>query len=455
MTVSAPSTPKLPGQLLTATQLKQFVGETLGGAATVRRLLVSQGLFLEVRARTQSASWVFRYGFAGVKASMGFGRWPGVGLKEASEKAAVAREMLARGVVPIDEKRRLLRAAKMQRAHTVEHAVALWLKESREVLTSEKYAAQKERRLREVLEYARAPDVYPLGRMPVVSVKKIDVANSMAVYLQNGRDAKDTYRKVIVDLEKAFNYAMVHDWMQAPNPCAGVIETVKKPKQQGHRAPEIVELGGIVRGLRAVQCVDTFDYDTRLALLLLLTGARTSEVRLAQWSEVLDLDGESPRIEVPADRMKKRREWTITLSAQAALLLRELRDNAKACGDGSPLVFYKYRRTGRGVVSNENAVNMVLRKAGLHDQVVGHGFRKLFSTAAYSLWPYSGNNRERAIEQSLAHVQSETVEEVYNKSKFLRERALLLQWWADHLDSAAAAGDAAGNVLEFKKVAVG
>jgi integrase len=453
-----------PTRTLTVSELKQFVSETLAGSVTVRRrpasqgtvrrLLVSQGLFLEVRERTLSASWVFRYSYEGVKASRGFGRWPGVGLAEASRKAADARILLAKGVSPIEDKRRLLQAAKQRHTHTVADAVREWLKGDAENLTSPKYAAQKGRRLREVLAYRRPPDVSPLGDMPVASVRTLDITGSMAVFLRDGRDARDTYRKVISDLEKAFAWARGTGWREDANPCEGVIGTVRKPTKLGHRAPGIVDLGDIVRGLRAGQSSEAFDYDTRLALLLLLTGARTSEVRLATWQEVINLDGEAARIEVPADRMKKRKAWTIPLSAQAVGLLQELRENAAACGNGSPLVFYKYRKTGRGVVSNENAVNVVLRKAGLHAKVVGHGFRKLFSTAAYSLWPYRGNNRERAIEHSLAHVNSETVEETYNMSEFLPERLLLLQWWADHLDHVAA-GETAGKVLEFRQVLAG
>ena len=419
----------------------------------MRRLLVSQGLFLEVRARTQSASWVFRYSYVGVKASRGFGRWPGVGLAEATKKAADARILLAKGVSPIEDKRRLLQAAKQRHTHTVADAVKQWLRGDAEKLTSHKYAAQKERRLLEVLTYKRPPDVPPLGDMPVASVRTLDITGSMDVFIRDGRDARDTYRKVISDLKKAFAWARGKGWRDDANPCEGVIGTVHRPAKLGHRAPGIVDLGDIVRGLRARQSADTFDYDTRLALLLLLTGARTSEVRLATWEEVIGLDGDIPSIEVPAHRMKKRKGWTIPLSAQAVRLLRELQNNAAQWGDVSPMVFYKYRKSGRGVLSNENAVNVVLRKAGLHHKVVGHGFRKLFSTAAYSLWPYRGNNRERAIEHSLAHVNSETVEQTYNKSEFLNERLLLLQWWADHLDNVAAQTD--GIVVEFKKVLAG
>jgi integrase len=297
--------------------------------------------------------------------------------------------------------------------------------------------------------------VRKLGEMSIALVTTENITDSLDVLLKRG--THETARRVLGDLEKAFDWARGKGWRSDANPCSGVGVIIDQPKKVGHRAPEVAELGGIVSSLQTAQGAGVgldFDYDTRLARLLLLTGARTSEIRLARWDEVFDLDGDMPRIDVPESRMKKRKPWTCVLSAQSAAILRELRDNAAQWGDGaSPLIFMKYKKSGLGVVSNENAVNVVLKRAGLHAKVVGHGFRKLFSTAAHSSWPYSGNNREKAIEHSLAHVNTQTVEHVYNKSEFLTERALLAQWWADHCDRVAA-GDG-GTVVEFKKVSVG
>ena len=442
---------KDPARHLQVTELRQFIAETVASGAAVRRLLVEQYLFLEVRTRTGAASWVFRYTFAGVKSSQGFGKFPGVGLAEAREKARHARELLVKGVSPIEAKRAGLQGAKLRHERTVSFAVEHWLQADTKKLTSPKYAAQKGRRLAEVLDFSDAKlRVRKLGGMPVATSSTENITDSLGVLVNRG--AHETARRVLSDLEKAFDWARGKGWRTEANPCSGVGVTIERVAQVGHRAPELVDLGSVVRGIRGV--MDTgageFDYDTRLARLLLMTGARTSEIRLATWSEVYDLDGTLPRIDVPISRMKKRKAWTIPLSTQAAALLRELRDNAAEHGDSSPLIFYKYKRKGRGVVCNENTVNDVLRKAGVHDKIVGHGFRKLFSTAAYSLWPYRGINRERAIEHSLAHVNSQTVEEVYNKAQFLPERLLLLQWWADHLDHVT--GRAGGNVvIEFKQ----
>lgn len=433
------------------TELRQFIAETVASGAAVRRLFVEQYLFLEVRTKTGTASWVFRYTFAGAKSSQGFGKFPGVGLAEAREKARHARELLVKGVSPIEAKRAGLQGAKLRHERTVSFAVEHWLQADTKKLTSSKYAAQKGRRLAEVLDFSDAKlRVRRLGSMPVATVTTENVTDSLDVLVSRG--THETARRVLSDLEKAFDWARGKGWRTEANPCSGVGVTIERVAQVGHRAPELVDLGGVVRDIRGV--MDTgagdFDYDTRLALLLLLTGARTSEIRLATWSEVYDIDGTLPRIDVPSSRMKKRKAWTIPLSTQAVVLVRELRDNAAEHGDSSPLIFYKYKRKGRGVVCNENTVNDVLRKAGVHDKIVGHGFRKLFSTAAYSLWPYRGINRERAIEHSLAHVNSQTVEEVYNKAQFLPERLLLLQWWADHLDRVAGQTDG-NNVIEFKQ----
>lgn len=445
-----------PSKQWTATELKQFVSDTLSGGASVRRLLVEQSLFLEARARTRSASWVFRYTYAGKKAAMGFGRWPGVSLLEAREKARHARELITQGISPIEAKRAGLHGAAERRVRTVNSAIAEWLKSDVKKLTSDKYAAQKARRIFEVTGYRNtAGKVRKLGDMPVASVTTENITDSLDVLVKRG--THETARRVLSDLEKAFDWARGKGWRSEANPCSGVGVTIDRPKKEGHRAPNIAELGTIVQGLRSAQgaCsgVD-FDYDARLAMLLLLTGARTGEIRLGRWDEVLELDGDMPRIDVPESRMKKRKPWTCVFSTQAAAILRELRDNAAQWGDAvSPLIFHKYKKSGLGVVSNENAVGAVLKRAGLHDKVVGHGFRKLFSTAAHSSWSYSGNNREKAIEHSLAHVNTQTVEHVYNKSEFLSERAALAQWWADHCDRVAA--DGGGNVVEFKRVSAG
>lgn len=448
-----------PTRLPKVSELEQFVRETLASEVAVKRLLVEQYLFLEVRARTQSASWVFRYSYGGKKASAGFGRFPGVGLAEARRKAENARVLLTQGVNPVASKRANIATAKLHQQRTVAAAVSEWLASHTKRLTSDKYALQKRARLDDVLNYTKLDTktthaVSALGLMPVAKVTTENVTDSLGVLTNRG--AHETARRVLGDLTKAFDWARGKGWRAEANPATGVSVILEKPQKKGHRAPEIAELGDIAGALQeAVQNSSIDYYDSRLGLLLLLTGARTGEIRLARWGEVFDLEGEEPRIEIPAERMKKRKEWTITLSKQAVKLLRDMRTNAEKQGVPNEQIFWKYPEPGKrrkGLVCNENAVNGLLVKVGLHDKIVGHGFRKLFSTAAHSSWPYAGLNREKAIELALAHVNTSTVEHVYNKSQYLGERSQLTQWWADCLDHSAR-GARSGNVIDFRRPA--
>nr|WP_255429558.1 tyrosine-type recombinase/integrase [Ramlibacter albus] len=406
-----------------------------------------------------SASWVFRYSIPGGKAgkatknSMGLGPFPGISLKEAKQTAEQLRGLLARGIDPVQYKRAGHEAAHAERArqaHTVGAAVEAWLVQDTRKLTSPKYAAQKGRRLDDALDHSAGRAA--LRGMPVAAVETADIAAALEVFTARKAPAIETARRVLQDLTKAFDWARGKGWRKGENPCTGVVRTLEKPQRVGHRAPHVSELGGIVRAIRggAKQEVGVLDYSARLAELLLLTAARTKEIRLAKWGDVKQLDDDdAARIEVPAERMKKRKPWIVPLSRQASAILRELRAHAEEYVNPNELVFFRYAGAGAGAVCSENAVNDFLDRIGLHGQLTGHGFRKLFSTAAHSMWPYAGVNRAKAIEHALAHVNSQTVEETYNKSDYMDERRKLAQWWADHLDTVAAADGAA--VVEFKR----
>ncbi len=68
------------------------------------------------------------------------------------------------------------------------------------------------------------------------------------------------------------------------------------------------------------------DVRTRLALrLMVLTFARTTELRAARWPEFENLDGNEPVWRIPAERTKMKREHLVPLAPQAVAVLHELR----------------------------------------------------------------------------------------------------------------------------------
>ena len=62
--------------------------------------------------------------------------------------------------------------------------------------------------------------------------------------------------------------------------------------------------------------------------LLILTGARTGEVRKAEWSQFHDLNGDTPRWVKPSSHTKQKRKHTVPLSKQAVAVLHEVAERS-------------------------------------------------------------------------------------------------------------------------------
>lgn len=168
----------------------------------------------------------------------------------------------------------------------------------------------------------------------------------------------------------------------------------------------------------------------RLALkFVLLTGVRKGEFIGATWNEV-DFDAE--RWTIPGSRMKAGKAHVIPLSDQALDILVAL----KSCFGASD-----YLHPGRydhdQPISNATLNRVIdaaverIRKDDPEFQTFGvHDLRRTFST---------GLNRakfdERWIEMSLAHAPRNRIAAVYNVNRYLSERKIMLQCWADMIDA--------------------
>lgn len=173
------------------------------------------------------------------------------------------------------------------------------------------------------------------------------------------------------------------------------------------------------------------------AELSLLTFVRSNELRFARWDE-FGFDKSLWR--VPAKReeikgvhysyrgMKMKEEHIVPLSRQAMILLNQLK---QISGDKELLFPDDHDATK---VMSENTVNSALRAMGYDTktEVCGHGFR----TMARGALGESGLWSDDAIERQLSHSERNNVRAAYiHTSEHLDERRLMVQWWADYLDT--------------------
>jgi integrase len=181
------------------------------------------------------------------------------------------------------------------------------------------------------------------------------------------------------------------------------------------------DLPGFMRGLK------TYDGDprTRLALqLMILTFARTTELRAARWSEIENLDGNEPLWRIPADRMKMRREHIVPLAPQSVAVLRELRGLP-----GTPASPFLFPSPSPGGYMSNSTMLYALYRMGYHGRATVHGFRAMASTALNEM-----GFRSDVIERQLAHQEQNSVRAAYNRAQYLVERRTMMERWAARLD---------------------
>ena len=156
---------------------------------------------------------------------------------------------------------------------------------------------------------------------------------------------------------------------------------------------------------------------TKLAFeFLVLTAARSGEVRLAHWDEI---DLEAREWTVPAERTKAHRPHRVPLSGRAVEILSE----ARTLGGGSGLVF----PSPEGRASAHSRLSTLLRDLGI--AAVPHGFRSSFRD-----WCGECSNAPREVaEAALAHAVRNKVEAAYARSDLFERRRVLMDDWASYL----------------------
>ena len=149
---------------------------------------------------------------------------------------------------------------------------------------------------------------------------------------------------------------------------------------------------------------------------------RTNELIGARWEEI---DFENSTWRIPAERMKLRVEHLVPLPKQALFLLQDL----KIITGDSEFVF-PGDRNPKQPMSNNTLLYGGIYRMGYRSRATIHGFRSLAS----SILNESGKWNPDAIERQLAHSEKDQVRAAYNRAKYLDERRMMMQWYADHLD---------------------
>ncbi|MBA4492103.1 integrase arm-type DNA-binding domain-containing protein [Paracoccus sp. S1E-3] len=379
-----------PQKALTAMMVKN--------ASTPGKYFDGNGLYLRVEPNG-TKFWVQRIVILGKRRELGLGSVTLVSLAEAREKALANRKMAREGGDPLAARREQQAVMTFEQAsrHVHELHAPTWrnAKHRRDFISSlERYA-------------------FPfIGKLPASKVAAADV---LRVLTPIWTEKPETARRVRQRIGTVLKWAVAQGWRQ-DNPADSITQALPKVgKSQVHRKSlpytDIADCVAAIRQSRAMT-------STKLALeFLVLTAARSGEVRDAVWDEI-DLDNRLWVI--PAARMKAKRAHRVPLSAPALTIL----NDARAFGDGSKVVF---PGTRYGVPLSDMTLSKLVKELGFDADV--HGFRTSFRT-----WVQEQTDYPREVaEAALAHAVGDAVEQAYARSDMLDRRRQMMDAWAEYL----------------------
>ena len=177
---------------------------------------------------------------------------------------------------------------------------------------------------------------------------------------------------------------------------------------------------------------------TRLAFeFLILTAARSGEVRGATWDEI---NLSAATWTVPGRRMKSRDPHVVPLSKRALEILQA----AKVAHPTSTLIFPGAKQ-GRPL--SDMTLTKVLRAAGLGGIATAHGFRSSFKDWCAEF----AQVRDDVSEAALAHAIPNKVRAAYLRTNFLDERRTLMQRWSDYVSAVAVTVETLDQILPIRR----
>jgi integrase len=376
------------------------------------RLLADGGnLYLQLTTGPDNhvrRSWLFRYEINGRRREMGLGALSSRTLNEAREKAKALRLLLADGIDPLDDRRRIdeARAVEAAKNKTFGAVATAYFDAHGDDWKNSKHAAQWAASL--------TRDSKAICDLPVAAIGTEHVLDVLKPIWRTKPESASRTRGRI---ERVLAYAIAAGYRRREdgNPATwsghlqellGAKSKAAKAKRErtgktGHHAAlPYQELPEFMARLRALDSLSA-----RALEFAILTAARTGEVIGATRGEI-DLDAKTWI--VPAGRMKRGKEHRVPLGARAVEILRERKGERPF-----PL----------------SAMGMLQCCRGLRAGITVHGFRSAFRDWAGDCTRF---DRE-AVEFTLAHGITDRTEAAYRRADALEKRRRLLKAWEEFL----------------------
>jgi integrase len=382
------------------------------------------GLWLHPGKVAGQGKWLLRFVSPETKKrrDMGLGTYPAVNITEARKHANSARELIRNRIDPIDARK----------------GDAVERKQEANALTFEKAARQVHadlkagwRNPKHAAQWISTLETYAfpkIGSRKVDSLKAKDFAEALQpIWL----DKAETASRIKQRCNTVMDWCAAQELIGA-NPVGVVTKLLPKQPSSQDRVKHYPAMawedvpnfiGGTIRAGKPILSKIMLEF-------LILTAARSGEVRAMTWEEV-DLD--NTIWTVPADRMKAGKEHRVPLSNRAIEILQD----QKKADKHKSLVF----PSPSGGVPSDMILTKFLRDKEVPSSepgrtAVAHGFRSSFRD-----WASENGFPRDLAGRALAHTISNQTEAAYHRTDLLDQRRGMMDAWANHVCGIEGAND--------------
>lgn len=380
-----------------------------------------RGLYIDVRP-TGRKIWRLKYRVGGKATIHTIGEFPELSLKDAEDRRTEVLKLAREG-----KKKRLIDKAEAEKnireqTQIFKNIVAEWR-------LSETYPRSRSSQ-KSTARHLKRFILPAIENMPVSMVTDDHIETILKECKRSYPEISDETKRCLIDLKKVFNYA-ISKKLITENPCRRFFgkNPLTKKVSSGRNQPGIIEPKEFGEMLRKIddygrQRREDFSELTVLFIrALAYVACRTCELWAATWKDL-----SVSRKELTIYLSKTKKHVTFALSDQAITIFQKIRSSFGDSAEGAifnPLAW----KTPRPVIWSWRIFNKLGYK-GIHTP---HGFRRSFKTMGEKYLEF----RIPAVEEQLTHElhAGERVRGAYDGQSYLEERKIMMQVWADFIDS--------------------
>ncbi|MFA2984229.1 integrase arm-type DNA-binding domain-containing protein [Acinetobacter pittii] len=387
--------------------------KTLKPQEKVYRLLDADRLYIEVRP-TGVKVWRLKYVLNGKESSMSLGEYPSVTLADARQLKDEVRAKLAKGIDPVDSRKKERQAMQGKVANTFDNIAKEYFEQrlnNKSDIYKTSFITSLKKDISPVIGKKDVKDITAADVLKIIqnTVKRVSKQKNFGTgettAIQNRKFVGAVMRYAIATL-RAVN-----------DPTYAVRDVIERPKINHAKPLDRDERRTIRTNIDNYNGSETVQ---NAGYILLYSMLRSVEIRKMEWPWV---DFDKRLVEFPREVMKKYRLHVLPMSDQVYEVLKKQYKNS---GNKKYVFPAIYKPDG---MLDKSTLNRMLKYIGLND-VTAHDFRATASTLLYEK-----GYEEAWIERQLAHAESNKTKASYDHSQHLDARRKMMQDWADIVDS--------------------